>query len=49
MSGIAGYVYQQVTGDSGAGAKLGDFKGHSVSISPQIGFFFPASKDTRAI
>jgi hypothetical protein len=40
--GIAGYVYQQVTGDSGAGAKLGDFKGHSVGIGPQIGFFFPA-------
>ena len=40
--GIACYVYQQVTGDSGAGAKLGDFKGHWVGIGPQIGFFFPA-------
>ena len=40
--GLAGYVYQQVTGDSGAGAKLGDYKGHSVGIGPQIGFFFPA-------
>ena len=30
--GIVGYVYQQLTGDSGAGAKLGDFKGHSVGI-----------------
>lgn len=40
--GLAGYVYQQVTGDSGAGAKLGDFKGHSVGIGPQIGIFFPA-------
>jgi len=40
--GLAGYVYQQVTGDSGAGAKLGDFKGHSVGIGPQIGVFFPA-------
>ena len=42
LIGIAGYVYQQVTGDSGAGAKLGDFKGRSVGIGPQIGFFFPA-------
>jgi hypothetical protein len=25
-----------------AGAKLGDFKGHSVGIGPQIGIFFPA-------
>lgn len=40
--GVAGYVYQQLTGDSGAGAKLGDFKGHAVGIGPQIGFFFPA-------
>jgi hypothetical protein len=40
--GIAGYVYQQITGDSGAGAKLGEFKGHSVGIGPQIGFFFKA-------
>jgi hypothetical protein len=40
--GVVGYVYQQVTGDSGAGAKLGDFKGHSVGIGPQVGIFFPA-------
>jgi hypothetical protein len=40
--GIAGYVYQQVTGDSGAGATLGDFMGHSIGIGPQIGIFFPA-------
>lgn len=40
--GVAGYVYQQLTGDSGAGAKFGDFKGHSVGIGPQIGIFFPA-------
>ena len=49
LVGIAGYVYQQVTGDSGVGAKLGDFKGRSVGIGPQIGFSFPRSKDTRAI
>jgi len=40
--GVVGYVYQQVTGDSGLGAKLGDFKGHSVGIGPQIGLFFQA-------
>src|SRR5215813_7043321 len=40
--GLAGYVYQQVTGDSGVGAKLDEFKGHSVGIGPQIGVFFPA-------
>ena len=42
--GLAGYAYQQITGDSGAGARLGEFKGHSVGIGPQIGIFFPAWK-----
>jgi hypothetical protein len=41
-AGLVGYVYQQVTGDSGTGAKLGDNKGTAVGIGPQIGFFFPA-------
>ena len=41
-AGFVGYVYQQVTGDSGLGAKLGDNKGTAVGFGPQIGFFFPA-------
>jgi hypothetical protein len=28
--GLRGYIYQQLTGDSGSGALLGDFKGESV-------------------
>ncbi len=28
--GLRGYVYQQLTGDSGSGALLGDFKGESI-------------------
>ena len=40
--GLAGYFYQQLTGDSGAGAKLGPFRGRSVGIGPQVGFLFPA-------
>ncbi len=39
--GIAGYYFQQLTGDSGLGARLGDFKGMAVGIGPQIGFMFP--------
>ncbi|XSC43946.1 SphA family protein [Bradyrhizobium sp. RDT10] len=42
--GLAGYFFQQLTGDSGIGAKLGDFKGSAVGIGPQIGFFFPAGE-----
>ena len=41
-AGLVGYVYQQVTGDSGTGARLGDNKGTAIAIGPQIGFFFPA-------
>jgi hypothetical protein len=40
--GLAGYLYQQLTGDSGDGATLGDFKSRIVGIGPQIGHLFPA-------
>lgn len=36
--GVRGYYYKQVTGDSGSGAVLGDFKGESFGIGP--GFFW---------
>jgi hypothetical protein len=39
--GVAGYFYQQLTGDSGAGAVLGDFKSRVYAVGPQIGYFFP--------
>jgi hypothetical protein len=37
---VAGYFYNQLTGDSGPGALLGDFKSRVAGIGPQIGFFF---------
>jgi hypothetical protein len=42
-AGIVGYWYQQVTGDSGAGAKLGAFESRVGGLGPQAGYFFPAS------
>jgi len=39
--GLVGYIYQQLTGDSGSGATLGDFKSRVVGIGPQVGFIFP--------
>jgi hypothetical protein len=42
--GLVGYYFQQVTGDSGAGARLGDFKGRVLGVGPQIGFMFPAGE-----
>ncbi len=44
--GPVGYYYQQLTGDSGSGAKLGDFKSRVAGIGPQIGYFFSAG-DTQ--
>jgi hypothetical protein len=43
--GMAGYFFQQLTGDSGPGATLGDFKGRVAGIGPQIGFLFPLGKE----
>jgi hypothetical protein len=34
--GFVGYHYQQVTGDSGSGALLGDFKGRVTALGPSI-------------
>lgn len=38
--GVAGYLYYQLTGDSGSGAKLGGFESKIAAIGPQIGYFF---------
>jgi hypothetical protein len=39
--GAAGYYFQQLTGDSGGGATLGDFKSRVAGIGPQMGYIFP--------
>jgi hypothetical protein len=36
--GLAGYIYQQVTGDSGSGARLGPFKGQTIALGPCLAF-----------
>ncbi|WP_341679249.1 transporter [Niveibacterium sp. SC-1] len=38
--GLAGYFYGQLSGDSGDGATLGDFKSQVIGVGPQIGHFF---------
>src|SRR5262245_31923374 len=40
--GLVGFAFQQLTGDSGSGAVLGDFKGRTFGIGPQIGHMFKA-------
>lgn len=44
--GLVGYVYHQLTGDSGSGAVLGDFKSKVSAVGPQVGHFFKVGKDT---
>ncbi len=38
--GLVGYFYYQLTGDSGKGAVLGDFKSKVNGIGPQLGYLF---------
>jgi hypothetical protein len=45
--GAVGYAYQQVTGDSGSGAVLGDFQSRVFGVGPQIGFIFPIDSGTE--
>jgi hypothetical protein len=41
MVGLVGYVYNQLTGDSGSGDHVGPFESRVVGIGPQIGYIFP--------
>ena len=43
--GLVGYYFQQLTDDSGPGAKLGGFRSRAVGLGPQIGFIIPISKE----
>jgi hypothetical protein len=45
--GVVGYAYQQVTGDSGAGAVLGGFESRVFGIGPQVGYVFPIGDQTQ--
>src|SRR5262249_1435755 len=43
--GLAGYWYQQISCDSGAGNRLGCFEARVAGIGPQVGYLFPISKE----
>jgi hypothetical protein len=38
--GAVGHVYNQLTGDSGSGATLGDYKSRISGVGPQLGAVF---------
>lgn len=42
--GAVGYLYQQLTADSGSGDRVGAFESRVAGIGPQVGYFFPAGK-----
>ncbi len=38
--GAVGYFYNQITGDSGAGDRVGSFQSRVIAVGPQIGYIF---------
>jgi hypothetical protein len=42
--GAEAFYFQQITGDSGPGAVLGDFKGRTAGLGPVAGYIHPLSK-----
>lgn len=46
--GLRGYYYRQLTGDSGSGARLGDFESRSVGIGPGL-FWRPKALGGRLV
>jgi hypothetical protein len=42
--GVVGYVYDQVSGDSGSGDHVGSFESRVIGLGPQIGYLFPLGK-----
>ncbi|MGA0617735.1 SphA family protein [Paracoccus sp. KR1-242] len=47
--GLAGYHYQQITGDSGDGAVLGDFKGRVSALGPAVSWAGAVGKRPVAV
>jgi hypothetical protein len=41
LVGAVGYLYNQVTGDRGAGDRVGSFESRVAGVGPQIGYLFP--------
>jgi len=44
--GVEGFYFEQVTGDSGSGAVLGDFKGRTAGLGPVLGYVLPVGKQS---
>jgi hypothetical protein len=42
--GLVGYLYQQISADTGSGDHVGAFESRVIGIGPQIGYLFPLGK-----
>ncbi|HKI69439.1 MAG TPA: transporter, partial [Verrucomicrobiae bacterium] len=42
--GAEGFVYEQITGDSGSGATLGSFEGHVYGVGPVVSYIHKIGK-----
>ena len=47
--GAEGFYFQQVTGDSGSGAVLGDFKGRTAGLGPVLGYIWPLGQQSLVV
>ena len=47
--GANGFYYKQLTGDSGSGARLGDFEGMTVGVGPVLSYVRPLGKKTQLL
>jgi hypothetical protein len=45
--GLVGYVYDQLTGDSGSGDRVGAFESRVIGVGPQLGYLFPVGEHTQ--
>ena len=42
--GLVGYFYNQISGDSGSGDRIGSFESRVIGLGPQVSFLFPVGQ-----
>jgi len=45
--GLVGYVYQQLSCDSGSGDRVGCFESRVIGVGPQIGYVIPINTEVQ--
>jgi hypothetical protein len=47
--GANGFYYEQITGDEGGRAVLGDFKGHTIGVGPVLSYVLPLGGESQLL